>query len=259
MTSILEQSLNPSAAKYLKTNIPGFKLNTKIDQGFTEVPIRDFKIGSTHYNTSYPVLPGQGFSSMETPTPSAAIHRPIPGYKVNEGRNDEYTSKNDDYISQSEWNQYLENARIMQLLGYDVEFDSEGNIIYTKQQEAEESSYYGISPYDEYNTGLSSHNAVYESDYLRLQQQQNQGYNQYNDWKPQRNSYYSQYYSEYPNQYDNYLYNGQRYNQYSGYNQYRNNGYYNNYTRYNQGYRRQYNYGRSDWNANRYNSRERGW
>lgn len=141
------------------------------------------------------------------------------------------------------WNTQLENAYLMQQLGYNVDFQN-GEMVYSRS--------YIPTKYGSYGT-YDSGNVVYESDYMRQNPSAYQtpaervyypssgsGYTGYSDYgyysrsrKPYRNRYYSRYYSNY----------GQRYN---GYGSYGNSSqFYNSNRRYNR-------YQRSGSYANRY-------
>lgn len=137
-------------------------------------------------------------------------------------------------ISDAElFNMQLENAYLMQSLGYDVDFQGK-EMVYSKSPEQYQPSVYGAY-------GQQSSPYIYESDYLLLQQQRA---------APQYYHSYGNYPQEW--QYEPYQYNGQRYNNdYSGYNGY------NGYNRYNKSRWQKNKRWRGGQYANRYNTGSR--
>lgn len=202
---------------------------------------------------------GGGYSSRSTPTPSARINFAAPPPSMMQASTQPPVGRTMSDVDAL--NKQLENAIMMQKLGYDATFD-DGTITYSK---AEEEPYYPETQektyqYSQYGAyGESPSPLMYESDYMMAQEAayRQEQYTPRNDWGYQgynRNYYRKPYNRYYNGGYRNY--NNQNYNQ---------NGYYNRYySNYGQRYygnnynnsRRQYNEW-SDGYANFNNSRER--
>lgn len=171
-------------------------------------------------------------STMSRPTLAAVApthaHTYDPGQMLPGAEGDVYT-----YDDSELFNQQLQNAYLMQQLGYSVDF-KDGEMQYSKI--ADQPSY---TPYGAYGYGESSP-YVYETDWLAQNQAKTQ--------MPRENYYYK------PSNYD---YSG--YSNYGYYGDSYNNQYYSRYGQRYSKYRRQYKkwYRRSDGYANGYNSRRR--
>lgn len=183
-------------------------------------------------------------STYNNPTPSAQINF-SPSAKdlpyVSSNVTDDSPEYDPYYFGQE-----LENAIMLEKLGYDVSFN-DGQMLIESPSESSD-TYYQTTPYEVYPQ--SEGNLIYESDYINQQMQLASQY-QSPSYGFMPNQYYSQYYSDY----------GQRYYDNAYQNGFYQDGYYDPYYRNN--YRRQYN-GRSGGYANRYyngdsRGRLRGW
>lgn len=298
MSDILSQALKPQIAKKVLSNPLALQGSAAKTQDYQNVMQSNAYRGGATIKSAIPSYQSYkdtrqsrgdftspdtpinlGFSGYVPPTPGGNITINSPAGPITpytpEGTYDSTTAleaynfnnPNRDYtMSDSELlEQQLRNALLLKELGYKADF-TDGTLTFEEQNQ------FRPSPYGQYGTQESQY--VYESDYLRVGQGQQQvptrytyqpsqqrygqyGYDQGRQYEPQsgyypQNGYYQQrYYSNYGQRYNSNGYN------YNGYNQrYRRNNY--------NGYRRQYNYKRSDGYANRYNSRvssgrTRGW
>lgn len=220
---------------------------------------------SNYYSMSTPI----------TPTTSAAIPDYIQGQRRayrdiieqqraqidaqgNNGGSDDYT------MSDAErFNTQLQNAYLMQQLGYNVNFN-DGQMIYSKDQSD------SMTPYGAYGYG-SDKGPIYETDWIKANQLATQQAQETYKYPPAGQDRYGrpiEYNNQaYGNSYDSYgyyrpykrtYYRRKYYNRYySNYNQRYNGSYYNNSQRYNNNnyYRRNsYNsYNRQSYNRNNYN------
>lgn len=166
-----------------------------------------------------------------------------------------YSSNSDYTKSQSDaFTDQLEQAVLLERLGYDVKFKDGQMEIYEESQNPVEYVGYQTTPYD---PGYYDKDIMFEEDYYALINQDSQpeitSYNQRPSHPGYRTpgyytrGYYNNGYNGYSrpyyrnNYYSNYRYSNRYQNRYySNYSQRYNSGYYNGYNNYNNRYRRQY-------------------